>query len=120
MAPTPGIPSMVPPSSSVARTAPATVPTAPIRKIARKRPASRCIFRRFVWISSSGMASGTAYPQTTSSNTGASAGITCRFTRAIAMTSVMIAPLILAAQRYFCSSQIARKEDVNRMASSAQ
>ena len=48
-------------------TAPAIVPIEPMRKIASSCPVSRQILRIFVWSSRSGIASGTKYPQTTSS-----------------------------------------------------
>ena len=60
MAATRSSPSTRPRSSTVASTAPATVPAAPIRKISRKQPVSFRILRILVCSRSSGMASGTA------------------------------------------------------------
>ena len=78
-------------------TAPATVPRAPIRKMPSIRPVSFQIFDRFTCRSSSGIAIGTAKPQTTSSKIGALAGMIFRFVSSSAQIRAMMAPLILLA-----------------------
>ena len=98
MAATLGNPSIMEPKSIVPSRAPQIVPAEPMRNTKSIRPVSRHIFVMLAWSSSKGMAIGTAYPQTMSSNKGACVGRTPTLTSTRARIRAMTAPDTFEAQ----------------------